>query len=102
MIRRPRRSTLFPYTTLSRSEWVVGTLRAAGIAPPDIGPVMQAHNLLGEPLWRPSAPKGFDGRHSGSHRKSTRLNSSHQIISYAALSLQKKKAPRERRRGSPR
>jgi uncharacterized protein (DUF1800 family) len=40
-------------------EWVVGMLRAAGITPPDIGPVMQAHNLLGEPLWRPSAPKGF-------------------------------------------
>src|SRR5205807_3226541 len=34
-------------------------LRAAGITPPDIGPIMQAHNLLGEPLWRPSAPKGF-------------------------------------------
>jgi len=40
-------------------EWVVGMLRATGITPPDIGPVMQAHNLLGEPLWRPSAPKGF-------------------------------------------
>ena len=40
-------------------EWIVAALRAAGMAPPDIGPVMQAHNLLGEPLWRPSAPKGF-------------------------------------------
>jgi uncharacterized protein (DUF1800 family) len=34
-------------------------LRAAGVTPPDIQPVMQAHNLLGEPLWRPPAPKGF-------------------------------------------
>jgi uncharacterized protein (DUF1800 family) len=40
-------------------EWIIGALRAAGVAPPEIGPVMQAHNLLGEPLWRPSAPKGF-------------------------------------------
>ncbi|HEY7248097.1 MAG TPA: DUF1800 family protein [Xanthobacteraceae bacterium] len=41
-------------------EWIVSALRAAGVtAPPDIGPVMQAHNLLGEPLWRPAAPKGF-------------------------------------------
>jgi len=49
-----------PRAKLKRpGEWVVGMLRAAGIRPPDIGPVMQAHNLLGEPLWRPSAPKGF-------------------------------------------
>jgi uncharacterized protein (DUF1800 family) len=41
------------------SEWIVAALRAGGTAPPDIGPVMQAQNLLGEPLWRPSAPKGF-------------------------------------------
>jgi uncharacterized protein (DUF1800 family) len=41
------------------SEWIIGVLRAAAMTPPDIGPVMQAQNLLGEPLWRPSAPKGF-------------------------------------------
>jgi uncharacterized protein (DUF1800 family) len=41
------------------SEWIIAALRAAGMTPPDIGPVMQAQNLLGEPLWRPSAPKGF-------------------------------------------
>ena len=47
-------------TKLKRpGEWIIGALRAADIAPPDIAPVMQAHNLLGEPLWRPSAPKGF-------------------------------------------
>jgi uncharacterized protein (DUF1800 family) len=40
-------------------EWIVAALRATGIAPPDIGPVMQAQNLLGEPLWRPPAPVGF-------------------------------------------
>ncbi len=49
-----------PRAKLKRpGEWVVGMLRAVGVTPPDIGPVMQAHNLLGEPLWRPSAPKGF-------------------------------------------
>src|SRR5215468_2047681 len=49
-----------PRAKLKRpGEWVIGMLRAAGVTPPDIGPVMQAHNLLGEPLWRPSAPKGF-------------------------------------------
>jgi len=40
-------------------EWIVAALRATGVTPPDIRPVLQAHNLLGEPLWRPSAPKGF-------------------------------------------
>ncbi|MGA2127975.1 MAG: DUF1800 family protein [Xanthobacteraceae bacterium] len=40
-------------------EWIVGALRATGVTPPDIQPVMQAQNMLGEPLWRPPAPKGF-------------------------------------------
>jgi uncharacterized protein (DUF1800 family) len=40
-------------------EWLVGAVRAAGAVAPEIAPVMQAHNLLGEPLWRPPAPKGF-------------------------------------------
>lgn len=41
------------------AEWVVGALRATGVSRADIRPVMQAHNLLGEPLWRPPAPNGF-------------------------------------------
>ncbi len=49
-----------PRNKLKRpGEWIIGALRAANVTPPDIGPVMQAHNLLGEPLWRPPAPKGF-------------------------------------------
>jgi uncharacterized protein (DUF1800 family) len=40
-------------------EWIVAALRAVDVAPPEIGPLMQAQNLLGEPLWRPAAPKGF-------------------------------------------
>src|SRR6476619_396751 len=49
-----------PRAKLKRpGEWIIGALRAAAVQPSDVGPVMQAHNLLGEPLWRPSAPKGF-------------------------------------------
>ena len=41
------------------SEWLVGALRATGISPSDVRPLIQAQNLLGEPLWRPPAPNGF-------------------------------------------
>ncbi len=40
-------------------EWIVGSLRAIGAQIANYNPVMQAHNLLGEPLWRPPAPNGF-------------------------------------------
>jgi uncharacterized protein (DUF1800 family) len=40
-------------------EWIVASLRAAGAQQPKIDQVLQAHNLLGQPLWRPPAPKGF-------------------------------------------
>src|SRR5689334_24809176 len=78
MIRRPPRSTLFPYTTLFRS-------RGRGDVP-DVSPLRRSdrpgsrgeirHHLL----W--PAPQD---------RKSTRLNSSHSSISYAVLCLKKKK-----------
>jgi uncharacterized protein (DUF1800 family) len=42
------------------SEWLVAALRATGIAPRDVRPLIQAQITLGEPLWRPPAPKGFD------------------------------------------
>ena len=49
-----------PRSKLKRpGEWIIAALRASGVESPDIGPFMQARNLLGEPLWRPSAPKGF-------------------------------------------
>jgi uncharacterized protein (DUF1800 family) len=49
-----------PRTRIKRpGEWIAATLRAIGMNPPDIRPVVQAHNLLGEPLWRPPAPNGF-------------------------------------------
>src|SRR5256885_3022801 len=81
MIRRPPRSTLFPYTTLFRSGGPPAA--TAPPRPPDIQ----------SPL--PAAPC--------QDRKSTRLNSSHLVISYAVFCLKKKKrAARARSRGSPR
>jgi uncharacterized protein (DUF1800 family) len=41
------------------SEWLVNSLRALDVVPPDVRPLLQAQNLLGEPLWRPPAPNGF-------------------------------------------
>jgi uncharacterized protein (DUF1800 family) len=41
------------------SEWLVDSMRALDMTPPDVRPVIQAQNLLGEPLWRPPAPNGF-------------------------------------------
>ncbi|HWV55513.1 DUF1800 domain-containing protein [Pseudorhodoplanes sp.] len=41
------------------AEWVLGIPRAMGAMPGDINPLLQGHNLLGQPLWRPPAPKGF-------------------------------------------
>src|SRR5258708_22613653 len=75
MIRRPPRSTLFPYTTLFRSV-------SGDTAEVEIKGRRQTLRL-GE------APISLGGR--GADRKSTRLNSSHQIISYAVFCLKKKK-----------
>src|SRR5260221_5304770 len=70
MIRRPPRSTLFPYTTLFRSRKVI----------------VQLHT----PLLHELHDRG--GREArGADRKSTRLNSSHTVISYAVFCLTKKK-----------
>src|SRR4051812_49524430 len=74
MIRRPPRSTLFPYTTLFRS------LATGG------GELVRAAARRGTPILVCSAP---------GDRKSTRLNSSHMSISYAVFCLKKKKKERE-------
>src|SRR2546426_4124822 len=80
MIRRPPRSTLFPYTTLFRSP----SARCS-----------TAHDRVGEdprrrrhPAQRQAAGRSADGQ---GDRKSTRLNSSHLVISYAVFCLKKKK-----------
>src|SRR5258708_14187029 len=83
MIRRPPRSTLFPYTTLFRSVMVPS-------------PVVPSTHFIFQDTLLPSTfisvcshfwSRGLFSR----DRKSTRLNSSHQIISYAVFCLKKKK-----------
>src|SRR5258708_24435593 len=79
MIRRPPRSTLFPYTTLFRS-------RQSSAA---LGPRQRKGGAI---LPRPTqVTRRALRRGLRSDRKSTRLNSSHQIISYAVFCLKKKK-----------
>src|SRR2546430_8051285 len=101
MIRRPPRSTLFPYTTLFRSlvtllglwQLSCAPYRAVGIWLVDDGerigrrdgeqPFMRGQD---NPVWVPGGPL----RLFGLDRKSTRLNSSHSQISYAVFCLKKK------------
>ena len=44
----------------SPGEWLISATRATGVAVPDLRPIIGALNMLGQPLWRPPAPKGFD------------------------------------------
>src|SRR5258708_25899753 len=85
MIRRPPRSTLFPYTTLFRSVSL------------QIREIFAEYTHLIEPLSLDEAyldvTENRKGIEIGLDRKSTRLNSSHQIISYAVFCLKKKKRP---------
>src|SRR3712207_8465128 len=95
MIRRPPRSTLFPYTTLFRSA-VVGAGQPLGVR---IDLVLERHPVLvdeprqGGVLQPRQAPRSVqhDARAQQVDRKSTRLNSSHANISYAVFCLKKKK-----------
>src|SRR5258708_8830652 len=82
MIRRPPRSTLFPYTTLFRSPW---------------GNVLQEYNPQGihQAMRLPGQAQDAAAARLNRDRKSTRLNSSHQIISYAVFCLKKKKKTRQ-------
>src|SRR2546426_6476162 len=86
MIRRPPRSTLFPYTTLfrSRSSLSLRGARPAHVARDARIPSRQAPPRLREQRQQPSQRHRID-------RKSTRLNSSHLVISYAVFCLKKKK-----------
>src|SRR3712207_7187642 len=86
MIRRPPRSTLFPYTTLFRS--LVPSFRRRLDRP---GGRVGGHRVAGARL--PAGPPRVRGaalQPGGGDRKSTRLNSSHANISYAVFCLKKK------------
>src|SRR5688572_32315601 len=87
MIRRPPRSTLFPYTTLFRS---APGVRARGDRRPPAHPARAGQRRLRRaPLGGHRAPAAGVGLLQD--RKSTRLNSSHSQISYAVFCLKKKK-----------
>src|SRR2546426_5631149 len=86
MIRRPPRSTLFPYTTLFRSS--ANTLLQALLGDdPSLAPLTQLliTRTQGNPFFLEESVRTLVDR------KSTRLNSSHLVISYAVFCLKKKK-----------
>src|SRR2546422_3925166 len=92
MIRRPPRSTLFPYTTLFRSISGNHARGVAGRPRGDRGPhVDGAARTRREDRRDPVDRDVTDGALWNGDRKSTRLNSSHGYISYAVFCLKKKK-----------
>src|SRR3712207_7718517 len=96
MIRRPPRSTLFPYTTLFRSEAGVGGVERTQPGAVRLPEGCGGHRLLRDACERPRqrhAQLGLGEHPDGCERdrKSTRLNSSHANISYAVFCLKKKK-----------
>src|SRR3712207_7433841 len=95
MIRRPPRSTLFPYTTLFRSEPLVEAVAEDRVAVDDRGddaePVLaQAAPVVVDQRAAPVAAARHAPQAGLQDRKSTRLNSSHANISYAVFCLKKK------------
>src|SRR5258708_10566262 len=92
MIRRPPRSTLFPYTTLFRSpQLCAGDLRPAPLGYPAVLAAMPPGPARAPRLRNPQGSPALVCPQQSTDRKSTRLNSSHQIISYAVFCLKKKK-----------
>src|SRR2546430_8600116 len=92
MIRRPPRSTLFPYTTLFRS--VRRREPQAVVLLPALPRVLHGRRLVALEHHFPAL--------EGEDRKSTRLNSSHSQISYAVFCLKKKKTPSQPHHNSKR
>src|SRR5690242_21254134 len=84
MIRRPPRSTLFPYTTLFRSELADAKAQAAALEAEARAAAERLRALDVGTTGKPGSLLDVD-------RKSTRLNSSHMSISYAVFCLKKKK-----------
>src|SRR3712207_7624706 len=94
MIRRPPRSTLFPYTTLFRSVEAGQEADERRLARPgraNDGDALSGSRLEGDVLERVDAALVAEVDRFERDRKSTRLNSSHANISYAVFCLKKKK-----------
>src|SRR5256885_7836899 len=99
MIRRPPRSTLFPYTTLFRSREHAVPRRRFVARQTGFGDCRHLRNHCRALLRSHAERPQFAGSHlrkAGGDRKSTRLNSSHLVISYAVFCLKKKKKPKTR------
>src|SRR5258708_28671855 len=91
MIRRPPRSTLFPYTTLFRSTGsTLPRKKTSASLLCAWSTTMDLNELVGQYVKLRDAKAALKKQWEGD-RKSTRLNSSHQIISYAVFCLKKKK-----------
>src|SRR2546422_7363521 len=90
MIRRPPRSTLFPYTTLFRSALLEGDADGVELAGVPAGGDTQDEPAVGDRV-EGGERLGRERRVPERDRKSTRLNSSHGYISYAVFCLKKKK-----------
>src|SRR5438105_8326530 len=88
MLRRPPRSTLFPYTTLFRSR---GGRRDTGALERVLGAFERERQKLEERARAVAETERRQRASEGEDRKSTRLNSSHEWISYAVFCLKKKK-----------
>src|SRR2546427_4738030 len=100
MIRRPPRSTLFPYTTLFRSgkksmAKPKKTAEPRIVRPDDIDP----HHDWKRPIGAPGHTQVDFEERINLDRKSTRLNSSHSQISYAVFCLKKKKKKKKKTKG---
>src|SRR3712207_8469498 len=90
MIRRPPRSTLFPYTTLFRSDCALRVRRRRDAAVDRLAQAVAAHVAGGYDDDDAATRQLIDELHERVDRKSTRLNSSHANISYAVFCLKKK------------
>src|SRR2546426_6091269 len=99
MIRRPPRSTLFPYTTLFRSG---RPARSAGAVASDGAQPLAEETLGPEIKHEQEGDEDADVLQLKRDRKSTRLNSSHLVISYAVFCLKKKKTDDSHTNTSPR
>src|SRR5438034_3609800 len=98
MIRRPPRSTLFPYTTLFRSAILLGSIQVGDDAVIGSGSVVTKDVAPGTVVaGNPAKLLGQSCSRSSADRKSTRLNSSHTVISYAVFCLKKKKKTTQRK-----
>src|SRR5688572_30966009 len=93
MIRRPPRSTLFPYTTLFRSRLTAGACRQRSQS--DFIDVLAEESCMSIAIHEMTSA-GMEAGKTALDRKSTRLNSSHSQISYAVFCLKKKKKKKKK------